>query len=71
MTMVKDILIKWLKDNGYDGLCNSFDCGCGLDDIVPCNSNCMDCVPAYVRHNYKSEETGEVGDYYFPEKETK
>lgn len=42
----KDILIQWLKDNGYDGLCG-YTCGCGLSDLCPCD--CMGtCVPAYV-----------------------
>jgi len=43
---VTDIVIKYLKDNGYDGLCGD-GCGCGLDDFAPCDSNIGDCKPAY------------------------
>lgn len=42
---VKQIIKKWLADNGYDGLCG-FGCGCGLDDLMPC-SGCDCCQPAY------------------------
>jgi hypothetical protein len=33
---VKDIVIEYLKANGYDGLCSS-DCGCKIDDLIPCS----------------------------------
>jgi hypothetical protein len=33
---VKEIVIKYLKDNGYDGL-YSDDCGCMIDDLIPCS----------------------------------
>ena len=41
----KKILQKWLKDNGYDGLAMK-DCGCGLDDLIPCGNSFEDCIPA-------------------------
>lgn len=41
----KEIIIKYLKDNGFDGLCGE-DCGCGIDDLAPCDMP-MDCEPAY------------------------
>jgi hypothetical protein len=43
---VKEILIEWLKTRGYDGLCYD-DCGCGLNDFMPCQSSCELCKPAY------------------------
>ena len=43
---VKDIVIKYLKDNGFDGLCYE-DCGCDIDDLAPCWNNYEDCQPAY------------------------
>jgi len=44
---VKTILTKWLKENGYDGLCDKCDdCGCGIDNIMLCGG-CGICVPAY------------------------
>lgn len=37
----------WLKAHGLDGLCRQ-DCGCGLDNLAPCESGPgPDCVPAY------------------------
>ena len=46
----KDILCKWLRDHGYVGLCNQdIDCGCVLDDLIPCQDDFRDCLPAY-RH---------------------
>lgn len=41
----KDILIATLTRLGADGLCCD-GCGCGLDDLVPCNSDPSGCVPA-------------------------
>lgn len=44
---VKEIIKKYLEDNGFDGLCTD-DCGCGIDDLFPCCEDmCADCVPAY------------------------
>lgn len=43
---VFDIIKKYLIDNGYDGLCCQ-DCGCGVDDLVPCDDDFSQCVPAY------------------------
>ena len=34
----RDIIEKWLRDNGCDGLCCD-DCGCGVDDLMPCEPN--------------------------------
>ena len=44
----KQIIINYLKVNGYRGLYNyQMDCGCNLDDLIPC-AECFDeCVPAY------------------------
>lgn len=39
---VKEIIVKYLKDNGCDGLCYE-DCGCEIDDLFPCervNGSC-------------------------------
>ncbi len=33
--VVKDIVVKWLKDNGYDGLASE-DCGCSFEDLAEC-----------------------------------
>ncbi len=44
---VKDIVIEYLKKNGYDGLCNDNQCGCKLDHFMPCDGDVIACVPAY------------------------
>jgi hypothetical protein len=42
----KDIIEKYLIDNGFDGLCGD-ECGCSMDDFMPCEGLCGDCFPAY------------------------
>ena len=41
-----EIVKKYLEDNNYDGLCCS-ECGCLLDDLIPCDEFFGDCVPGY------------------------
>jgi hypothetical protein len=45
---VREIITKYLKDNGYDGLCCE-DCGCEVEDLAPCciGENFIDCRPGY------------------------
>ncbi|HUU93218.1 MAG TPA: hypothetical protein VM238_18645 [Phycisphaerae bacterium] len=44
----QDILTAWLKDNGYDGLCNPYaECGCPLDDLIVCGGSPASCLPGY------------------------
>ena len=40
---------SWLKDNGYDGLCNpGMECGCRIGDLMPCESpDIRECVAAH------------------------
>jgi hypothetical protein len=43
----REIIEKYLRDNGYAGLCAE-ECGCGLDDFMPCSGEWqLDCKPAY------------------------
>lgn len=45
-----DIIRSWLISNGYDGLASE-ECGCTLDDLMPCDEPHMrDCNAAY-RHD--------------------
>jgi len=45
---VRDIIESYLRDNGFDGLCEpDTECGCGLDDLAPCGGIIQDCHPAY------------------------
>lgn len=57
----KDIIKNWLRENGYDGLCHpEYECGCGLDDFMPCCEDLGECEPAY-----------KDGDGYYLEKPNK
>ena len=45
---VIDIVADWLKENGYDGLVNVYlECGCELDDLIPCEMDFGDCRAGY------------------------
>jgi hypothetical protein len=44
---VEEIVRDYLKRNKYDGLCNT-NCGCGIDDLMPCESYSGSCIPAYL-----------------------
>ena len=43
---VKEIVKDYLRKNGFDGLCSE-NCGCGLDDFMPCDCETNNCQPAY------------------------
>ena len=44
---VKNIIRDWLVTHKCDGLCNSdLECGCRLDDFIPCGELSMDCEAA-------------------------
>ncbi len=45
----KEIVSKYLQDNGFDGLANPGECneGCILSDLLPCDSMTVYCEPAY------------------------
>ncbi len=46
MSTVIEIIREYLKQNGYDGLAGD-DCGCEVDDLQPCCSDCGSCEPGY------------------------
>ena len=41
----QEIIIAYLRANGYDGL-GTTDCGCGIDDLIPCSEDFSRCRPA-------------------------
>jgi hypothetical protein len=45
---IREIIVEYLRQHGYDGLCKD-SCGCGLDDLAPCGGDPMDCQPAHKR----------------------
>ena len=47
MPNLKSIVTEWLKANGYDGLCNDEECGCGIDDLMPCGEPGEHCVAGH------------------------
>ena len=62
---VREIIINFLKENGYDGL--YFDnCGCGFDDFIPCHSACDQCSPAYAHSLEDCKKCSEY-DYCTPD----
>jgi len=47
---VTDIVIKFIEENGFDGLYNyDLGCGCGKDEYFSCGELQMECCAAY-RH---------------------
>ena len=51
MATVREIVREYLVANGYDGLWND-DCGCPLDDFMPCDPDWKfigDCQPGHAK----------------------
>lgn len=47
---VRDIVKKYLEDNGFGGLQDYAECACDLDDLMPhifCDHNPVGCTPGY------------------------
>lgn len=42
-----EIIIKYLKDNNYDGLHDAGRCACTIDDLMPCDEFILSCEPGY------------------------
>ncbi len=70
MITVTEIVIKYLRENGFDGLCGD-ECGCGIEDLAPCQEGWSECVPAHARILGPDEHLNDCGPgdtYYSPEK---
>ena len=64
---VKQIVEKYLRENGYDGLYTD-ECGCCLDDLMPCDEFCLDCIAGYkviitAKNQNKFGGEVEIGDW--------
>ena len=48
-TTIPAICAAWLKENGFDGLCDpEMECGCSVLDLMPCSTPGLNtCVPAH------------------------
>jgi len=65
---VREIIERWLRENGFDGLFCS-ECSCVLDDLMPCSSDsALMCEPGY-RKDGCPPECGMGCDFHIvPEK---
>jgi hypothetical protein len=62
--VVEEIVTDWLKGHGYDGLCNSQEeCGCSLNNFIPCGEIGHDCEAAY---EVSAHEDAEVDFWMVP-----
>jgi hypothetical protein len=59
---VKQIVIAYLRMNGYDGLYLDCNCGCEIDDLAPCGQFNEACAPGYKR----PDKTGEHAFFIAP-----
>lgn len=58
---VKEIILDFLNKNNYDGLFNpDINCGCGIDDFIPCDITIDECQPAYKKKCEKCEDYNNV-----------
>lgn len=62
---VSDIIKNYLKENGYDGLCNPGDCACLISDLVPCDNDPSICEPGYKSECHGGEDCPLDGDCGF------
>lgn len=61
-----EIVEAWLVANGYDGLCDyEEECGCGINDLMPCGDPGMCCEAA---HKEKTPEGSEFDELFVPGK---
>jgi len=55
---VFEIVEDHIMENGFDGLFNDCLCGCRLGDLMPCDSNCSNCEPAYLFNCQNCRKSG-------------
>jgi len=63
---VKEIVIKHLKDNGFDGLYSPGECACRISDMMPCCSeSCLECEPGYFQEHDREDYEFMIGPVPF------
>lgn len=62
---VVEIVTEYLIKNGYDGL-YTYNCGCCLGDLMPCDSPVDHCLPGYLQH-HTVEQVQNQGEYDYIE----
>lgn len=61
VSTIREIVVMWLKDNGYDGLYENGECGCKISDLMPCGSeSAFTYEPGYL---FPKEEIEEGYDF--------
>ena len=58
---VKEIVVRFLKDNGFDGLYNYY-CGCNVNDLMPCGMVQDNCKAGYFLDKSRCKECVYLGD---------
>ena len=48
MKTVKEIVLEYLREKGFDGLFSD-ECGCRNQDLGPCGEMSQDCTAGYIR----------------------
>lgn len=61
--LVIDMVAKYLKKNGFDGLYSDGECGCLLEDLAPCGNLLGDCKPGF-KHEATEETERRKSDGY-------
>ena len=60
----------WLRDNDYSGLWSE-ECGCEIDDLMPCGEYNSDCQAGYKKdctQECEHEDTYHTGDWHIQKK---
>lgn len=68
---IREILIEWLKENAnnYDGLCRpSTECGCGVEDFMPCCEPSPNCEAGHRRKAPEDSDADDDGCLMYPGK---
>jgi len=66
---LRAILKEYLEKNEYEGLVNvDLECGCSLEDLMPCDAPCVNCEAG---HKERQEENAEFDWVIVPGKKDK